>query len=326
MCHGNNKIFSCRGIQLAVEYFQQRGHKDITVFVPSYRKETPKPEDPISDQEVLANLEKMGSLVFTPSRTVGNRRLVCYDDRYVLRLAADTDGIVVSNDNYRDLTIESPEFKRVIQERMLMYSFVNDRFMPPEDPLGRNGPTLDQFLSKTPLKSAPPCPYGRKCTYGAKCKYFHPIIKESVSDSLRKQAALKITQSLPISSSKPTPISRTKSAVPLGNTGMNQANPHKKLQRQLSINPVGDPRVNVSGGSGSTYLSPFPTQPGLAEVWTPAPVYPPLDEGRQRIFFHLAAIFPKHQVTHVMNLYPQENDPQVICRHIIKLFPKDNFV
>jgi ribonuclease ZC3H12 len=196
--------------------------------------------------------------------------------------------------------------------------------MPPEDPLGRNGPSLDQFLSKTPLKSAPPCPYARKCTYGAKCKYFHPIIKQSVSDCLRKQAALKSTQSLPISSNRQTPISRTRSAVPLGNAMQNQqANPHKKLQRQLSINPVCDPRINLGApsSSSSTYLSPFPTQPGLGEVWSPPQQYPPPhDEETRRIFFHLAAIFPKHQVTHVMNLYPQEKDPQVICKHIIKLF------
>lgn len=53
--------------------------------------------------------------------------MVCYDDRYVLKLAAETDGIVVSNDNYRDLAAESQEFKRVVEERTLMYSFVNDR-------------------------------------------------------------------------------------------------------------------------------------------------------------------------------------------------------
>jgi ribonuclease ZC3H12 len=76
---------------------------------------------------LLLELEKERILVFTPSRHVAGRRLVCYDDRYVLNLAVDTDGIVVSNDNYRDLVKESPEFKRVIEERILMYSFVNDR-------------------------------------------------------------------------------------------------------------------------------------------------------------------------------------------------------
>ena len=38
--HGNKEVFSCRGIQLAVDWFRQRGHKDITVFVPQWRKET----------------------------------------------------------------------------------------------------------------------------------------------------------------------------------------------------------------------------------------------------------------------------------------------
>lgn len=96
-------------------------------------------------------------------RFVGGKRMVCYDDRYILKLAAEVDGIVVSNDNYRDLAQENPEFRRVVEERILMYSFVNDRFMPPDDPLGRSGPTLENFLRIAPKKidPAPPCPYAK---------------------------------------------------------------------------------------------------------------------------------------------------------------------
>lgn len=65
-------------------------------------------------------------------------------------MASENEGVVVSNDNYRDLATESVEFKRVIDERVLMFSFVNDRFMPPDDPLGRSGPTLDNFLRIQP--------------------------------------------------------------------------------------------------------------------------------------------------------------------------------
>jgi len=32
MSHGNNKVFSCRGIRLAIDFFRQRGHNDITVY------------------------------------------------------------------------------------------------------------------------------------------------------------------------------------------------------------------------------------------------------------------------------------------------------
>lgn len=65
-------------------------------------------------------------------------------------MASENDGIVVSNDNYRDLANENSEFKKVVEERLLMFSFVNDRFMPPDDPLGRSGPTLDNFLKIQP--------------------------------------------------------------------------------------------------------------------------------------------------------------------------------
>lgn len=86
MSHGNKEVFSCYGIRLCVDWFKNRGHKDITVFVPKYRKESCRPENPIKDQEILQELEKERMLVFTPSRLVGGKRQVCYDDRYILKV------------------------------------------------------------------------------------------------------------------------------------------------------------------------------------------------------------------------------------------------
>ncbi|TRY82231.1 hypothetical protein DNTS_020906 [Danionella cerebrum] len=197
MSHGNKEVFSCRGIELAVNCFLDRGHRKITVFVPSWRKEQPRPNVPISDQHILGELEKNKFLVYTPSRRVGGKRLVCYDDRYIVALAHDLDGIIVSNDTYRDLQSERPEWKRFIEERLLMYSFVNDKFMPPEDPLGRYGPNLDNFLrKKSPLLDHKRqfCPYGKKCTYGIKCKFYHPErtnqSQRALADELRDKARL----------------------------------------------------------------------------------------------------------------------------------------
>lgn len=252
MSHGNKEVFSCRGIQLAVEWFRARGHMDISVFVPSWRKEASRAETPIKDQEILLQLEKERLLFFTPSRNVGGKRMVCYEDRYILKMAAQTDGVVVSNDNYRDLVAESLDFKRVVEERLLMYTFVNDRFMPPDDPLGRHGPSLEAFLRKSgppaaPFEGPPSCPYGKKCTYGNKCKYYHPergnLPQKSVTERLAEQARLQLqevkarsikssrdsspggellkTKSLPpggateaVLPKKKLPLSRTKSSVP----------------------------------------------------------------------------------------------------------------
>ncbi|XP_053942650.1 endoribonuclease ZC3H12A [Cuculus canorus] len=202
MSHGNKEVFSCRGILLAVQWFWDRGHKDITVFVPSWRKEQPRPDVLITDQYILRDLEKKKILVFTPSRRVGGKRVVCYDDRFIVKLAHESDGIVVSNDTYRDLQNERPEWKKFIEERLLMYSFVNDKFMPPDDPLGRHGPSLDNFLRKKPVvpeHKQQQCPYGKKCTYGIKCKFYHPERinqpQRSLADELRANARLSPTRS-----------------------------------------------------------------------------------------------------------------------------------
>ncbi|XP_068185863.1 probable ribonuclease ZC3H12C [Antennarius striatus] len=197
MSHGNKEVFSCQGIQLAVDWFLERGHCDITVFVPAWRKEQSRPDALITDQEILRRLEKDKILVFTPSRRVQGRRVVCYDDRFIVKLAYESDGIIVSNDNYRDLANEKPEWKKFIDERLLMYSFVNDKFMPPDDPLGRHGPSLENFLRKKPIipeYRKQSCPYGKKCTYGHKCKFYHPERgsqpQRSVADELRASAKI----------------------------------------------------------------------------------------------------------------------------------------
>ncbi|XP_020492338.2 probable ribonuclease ZC3H12D [Labrus bergylta] len=192
MSHGDKKVFSCQGLQLAVNWFWNKGLRDITVFVPLWRKEQPRPEAPITDQHILHELERRKILVYTPSRCVNGKRVVCYDDRYIVKLAFDSDGIIVSNDNYRDLQTENPQWKKFIEDRLLMYTFANDKFMPPDDPLGRNGPTIDDFLRKkpwTPENKLQHCPYGKKCTYGVKCKFYHPERANqsqlSVADELR---------------------------------------------------------------------------------------------------------------------------------------------
>ncbi|XP_040920230.1 probable ribonuclease ZC3H12D [Toxotes jaculatrix] len=195
MSHGDKKVFSCQGLQLAVNWFWDKGLRDITVFVPLWRKEQPRPDAPITDQHVLHELERRKILVYTPSRCVNGKRVVCYDDRYIVKLAFDSDGIIVSNDNYRDLQTENPQWKKFIEERLLMYTFANDKFMPPDDPLGRNGPTIDDFLRRkpwTPDNKLQHCPYGKKCTYGVKCKFYHPERANqsqlSVADELRDRA------------------------------------------------------------------------------------------------------------------------------------------
>lgn len=68
----------------------------------------------------------------------------CY--RYIVQCAAEHDGIIVSNDNYRDLHAENPNWRQTIDKRLLMWTWCGDMIMFPMDPCGRYGPTLEQFL------------------------------------------------------------------------------------------------------------------------------------------------------------------------------------
>ena len=78
--------------------------------------------------------------------------------------------------------------------------FLLVRFMPPDDPLGKNGPTLDQFLRKKVKLPSPlpqPCPYGKKCTYGNKCKFYHPdraTNQKSITDKLKEHSSQRINE------------------------------------------------------------------------------------------------------------------------------------
>ncbi|KAE9552661.1 hypothetical protein FO519_004140 [Halicephalobus sp. NKZ332] len=185
MTHGHKEFFSCKGIRESVDFFVKKGHEEIFVFVPQFRRESPRADCPITDQHILLELENEKMLIWTPARRVGGRRIVCHDDRYILKTAEEKDAIIVSNDEYRDLIKENPQYRPMVEQRLLMYSFVDGKFMPPDDPLGRRGPKLDQFLSFGPsATNAQLCPYAKKCTYGNKCKYYHPERKNGVRQSV----------------------------------------------------------------------------------------------------------------------------------------------
>lgn len=237
MDHGNQQVFSCRGIKLCVEYFRRRGHTDITVFVPKWRMGEFRPESPIKDQEVLDELARQGILKFTPVRWNGNRRIVCYDDKFTVELADENGGIIVSNDNFRDLVKENPKWKETIEQRTLAYLFVGDRFMPPDDPLGRRGPSLDDFLRKGSATHPKICPYLKNCTFGNRCKYYHP--ERDTQRQQERAASTRTSSELPEHSANSTVVpSVTTSTCPTSqSTATSTSGDHSR-------NIVGDPRVS----------------------------------------------------------------------------------
>ncbi|XP_063834139.1 NEDD4-binding protein 1-like isoform X1 [Ostrinia nubilalis] len=150
MEHGRGRCFSVKGLKICIDYFLKRGHA-VKAFVPRFRCKFGKSSEP----RLLDELERRGLVVYTPSREIQGKLITPYDDRYIVQCAAEFDGVIVTGDNYRDLLQENPRWRFVIENRLLPFTWVNDMIMFPRDPLGRNGPTLEQFLRHPVAKTIP---------------------------------------------------------------------------------------------------------------------------------------------------------------------------
>ena len=101
-------MFSCRGLQIAVDYFTELGHRDIVVVVPRKRK-SPKEdlEIPNMNPEILEDLEKKDQVVYVSNKV--------YDDETILELAIRKNAVVISNDQFRDLKGVNPRFANYLK-------------------------------------------------------------------------------------------------------------------------------------------------------------------------------------------------------------------
>lgn len=109
MKHGKDKVFSVKGIQIAVNYWNKNGHR-VVGFLPEYlfdyeevanQKKMKdmglkdvKPQK-IPDDVILMNkLKQNDFLISTPSQD--------YDDSYCIQYARKMNAYMVTNDKFRD--------------------------------------------------------------------------------------------------------------------------------------------------------------------------------------------------------------------------------
>jgi predicted metal-dependent hydrolase len=161
------QVFSFCRVRKVAEFFEKRNHT-IYVMFPQWRKESlvqayvsmqqqkqqqqqngggqQSQQQPQllnqqqlqAEQEALKDMEDKEIVNFTPSKRVGSKHIKTDDDMFILQLAVAKKAIIVSNDNFKRFLNHSEDFKHVVEERVLMYSFIDDTFMPAEDPLGKN--------------------------------------------------------------------------------------------------------------------------------------------------------------------------------------------
>ncbi|ETI50968.1 hypothetical protein F441_05606 [Phytophthora nicotianae CJ01A1] len=141
MRHGKGKVFSCAGIELAVNYFQALGHR-VVAFIPDYmlqsdeeRREREEQGEVLTaskipdDVALLEHLMHKGVLIPTPPQD--------YDDSYSIQYAGLHNGYVVTNDLFRDhiVNMVGPRERKVamrvwLRAHQISYSWVRNEFLP----------------------------------------------------------------------------------------------------------------------------------------------------------------------------------------------------
>lgn len=73
-------------------------------------------------------MKNKSQLHIPPSkRLISGKRIDCECDLFMLQLAERTQGIIVSNSDFKKVLNEGDKFKTIIEERVLMYSFISDK-------------------------------------------------------------------------------------------------------------------------------------------------------------------------------------------------------
>lgn len=129
--HSNDASFSWLGIKLCVDWFRSRQHY-VKAFVPQDKCQ-------LADETIFSYLRHIDALVRTPTG--------CNDDMFIIEAARQSNAVIVSNDLFRDEKRFNDELERFIHLNRLPYVFVGDLFIPANDPRGRSGPKLQDFLS-----------------------------------------------------------------------------------------------------------------------------------------------------------------------------------
>ena len=153
ICHEYSKHligveFSVEGLIVVYEHLKKLGYKDEKIVI--IMKQIPRQYD--SERRIAQILEDKNVLHYAPSRRSGKGYIQSDDDLFILKTAKILNAIVLSNDQFRKEKESHPEYSNVIENCVIQPRFISGKLILPDDPLGKNGPKLEEFL-RLPSKS-----------------------------------------------------------------------------------------------------------------------------------------------------------------------------
>uniref|UniRef100_A0A182MVZ1 RNase NYN domain-containing protein n=1 Tax=Anopheles culicifacies TaxID=139723 RepID=A0A182MVZ1_9DIPT len=116
--HTNNRLprFNVERLSKAIQFFVERGHAVHAIF-PRFHLYTRQWDN----VDRLNGLYRKNYIVTTPCKEFPNRKSQVYEDRIILAIAAKYDCAVVSNDQFRDIAGDHPDWSRVAYNQRIPF-------------------------------------------------------------------------------------------------------------------------------------------------------------------------------------------------------------
>ncbi|VUZ41280.1 unnamed protein product [Hymenolepis diminuta] len=135
--------FNLGNLRIAYNYFVKRGFTEIKIVLPEATKECLQF---FSDEELTKHF------IFTPIRRLipGAKPQRADDDSIIIQMAMGLDGVVISNDRYRDFLARNPDAKDFLMNQVIPYNLSEGIFAISDYPLGTNHKSLDEILTFPP--------------------------------------------------------------------------------------------------------------------------------------------------------------------------------
>lgn len=119
----NYGTFSVRGLEIAIQFFENKGHRVKAVCPQNHCQRVMT-----DDQSGFRRLEKQRKVVLTPCKRQGNNTICSTQRKMILAIAHSKDGVIISNDNFRDLLNEDVNWNDIIRSRIVGYNWLNGIF------------------------------------------------------------------------------------------------------------------------------------------------------------------------------------------------------
>lgn len=121
--YSNYGTFSVRGLETAIDFFENKGLQ-VKAVCPQNLTQRPKTDD----QNGFHRLVKQRKIVLTPCKRLPSNIDCCTHRKLILDITHAKDGVLISNDSYRDLLNENQKWNEVILSRIHGYSWDSGTF------------------------------------------------------------------------------------------------------------------------------------------------------------------------------------------------------